>query len=102
VQKFRQEHGKTVVGQVTVDMMYGGMRGIRGLVTETSVLDENEGIRYRGFSLPEVQQKLPKAPHGEQPLPEATFWLLLTGEIPTVEQVGGWVGGEDSCAGISQ
>ncbi len=53
------------------------------------MLDENEGIRYRGLTLPEVQQKLPKAPNGEQPLPEATFWLLLTGEVPTTEQVRG-------------
>lgn len=39
------------------------------------------------MSLPEVQEKLPKANGGEQPLPEATFWLLLTGEVPTTEQV---------------
>lgn len=31
-------------------------------------------------------QKLPKAEGGSEPLPEAAFWLLLTGEIPTVEQ----------------
>ena len=67
--------------------MYGGMRGIRGLVTETSVLDPDEGIRFRGFSIPECQEKLPRAPGGEEPLPEGLFWLLLTGEIPSKEQV---------------
>ncbi|KAH9524600.1 hypothetical protein Btru_027291 [Bulinus truncatus] len=67
--------------------MYGGMRGIRGLVTETSVLDPDEGIRFRGFSIPECQKLLPKAPGGEQPLPEGLFWLLVTGEIPSQEQV---------------
>jgi len=86
VKEFRKEHGKTVVGQVTVDMMYGGMRGIKGLVTETSVLDPEEGIRYRGYSLPECQKLLPKAPGGNEPLPEGAFWLLLTGDIPTVDQ----------------
>lgn len=30
---------------------------------------------------------LPKADNGKEPLPEGIFWLLLTGEIPTVEQV---------------
>lgn len=40
--------------------MYGGMRGIRGLVTETSVLDPNEGIRFRGYSIPDCQEKLPR------------------------------------------
>lgn len=40
--------------------MYGGMRGIRGLVTETSVLDPEEGIRFRGYSIPECQKLLPR------------------------------------------
>ena len=58
------------MGEVTVNMMYGGMRGIRGLVTETSVLDPDEGIRFRGYTIPECQELLPKAPGGEEPLPE--------------------------------
>eukprot|EP00049_Salpingoeca_infusionum_P000693 m.41705 g.41705 ORF g.41705 m.41705 type:complete len:459 (-) comp10604_c0_seq1:277-1653(-) len=87
VKAFRAEKGDTVVGNVTVNMMYGGMRGLKGLVTETSVLDADEGIRYRGYTLPECQELLPKAPGGSEPLPEAAFWLLMTGEIPTEEQV---------------
>jgi hypothetical protein len=67
--------------------MYGGMRGIRGLVTETSVLDPDEGIRFRGYSIPECQKLLPKAKGGNEPLPEGLFWLLCTGQIPTQEQV---------------
>lgn len=67
--------------------MYGGMRGIKGLVTETSVLDPDEGIRFRGLSIPECQKVLPKAPGGEEPLPEGIFWLLITGEVPTQAQV---------------
>ncbi|CAG5118768.1 unnamed protein product [Candidula unifasciata] len=86
VAEFRKTHGKSKVGEVTVDMMYGGMRGIRGLVTETSVLDPDEGIRFRGYSIPECQKLLPKAPGGEEPLPEGLFWLLVTGNIPTQEQ----------------
>ena len=67
--------------------MYGGMRGIKGLVTETSVLDPDEGIRFRGYSIPECQKMLPKAKGGNEPLPEGLFWLLITGEVPTQEQV---------------
>jgi len=70
--------------------VYGGMRGIKALVTETSVLDADEGIRFRGYSIPECQKLLPKAPGGCEPLPEGLFWLLITGEIPTPEQVK-WV-----------
>lgn len=67
--------------------MYGGMRSIRGLVTETSVLDADEGIRFRGYSIPECQKLLPKAAGGNEPLPEGLFWLLVTGKIPNDAQV---------------
>lgn len=56
---------------------------------ETSLLDANEGIRFRGHSIPELQAKLPTfkgAPGHGEPIPEALLWLLLTSEIPTVEQ----------------
>lgn len=63
------------------------MRGIRGLVTETSVLDPDEGIRFRGYSIPECQKALPTfGGKGEEMLPEALFWLLVTGDIPTQAQ----------------
>merc|ERR1712142_1192584 len=87
VKAFRRSHGDKKVGELTVDMMYGGMRGMKGLVTETSVLDPEEGIRFRGYTIPECQELLPKAPGGEEPLPEGLFWLLLTGEIPNEAQV---------------
>jgi citrate synthase len=86
VKNFRSQHGNTKVGEVTVDMMYGGMRGIKALVTETSVLDPEEGIRFRGYSIPECQKLLPKAQGGEEPLPEGLFWLLITGDIPNDAQ----------------
>jgi len=87
VKAFRKAHGDKKVGEITVDMMYGGMRGMKGLVTETSVLDPEEGIRFRGYTIPECQDLLPKAPGGSEPLPEGLFWLLLTGDIPTEAQV---------------
>jgi len=87
VKKVRQEHGTKSLGTVTVDMAYGGMRGIKGLIWETSLLDPEEGIRFRGLTIPECQKKLPKAAGGEEPLPEGLFWLLLTGEVPTQAQV---------------
>lgn len=39
------------------------------------------------MSIPEARKALPKAEGGEEPLPEGLFWLLLTGEVPTKEQV---------------
>ena len=83
------------------------MRGLPALIWEGSVLDPGkasfvvspkvpasdalwfieEGIRFRGKTIPEIQDLLPKAPGGSEPLPEGLFWLLVTGEIPTYEQV---------------
>lgn len=81
------ELGSKVLGEVTVEQAYGGMRGIKGMIWEGSVLDPDEGIRFRGYTIPECQKKLPAADNGEEPLPEGLFWLLVTGEIPTSEQV---------------
>ncbi|KAK6910296.1 citrate synthase, mitochondrial [Kwoniella mangroviensis CBS 8507] len=89
VKAVRAAHGNKSFGEVTVDQAYGGMRGIKGLIWEGSVLDAEEGIRFRGLTIPEVQQKLPTAPGGTEPLPEGLFWLLVTGEVPTEEQVKG-------------
>merc|ERR1740139_391411 len=56
------------------------------MVSETSLLDPMEGIRYRGRTLEECMEQLPKAPGSEVGLPEAAMWLLLTDEIPTQAQ----------------
>ncbi|CAF1194102.1 unnamed protein product [Rotaria magnacalcarata] len=90
VAEFKAQNKDVSIGQVTVDMVYGGMRGIKGLVYETSVLDPNEGIRFRGKTITECQAELPKAKGGEEPLPEGLFWLLVTSQVPTQEQVE-WV-----------
>jgi len=87
IKKFRKEQGNVKIGEITVDMVYGGMRSMKGLVTETSVLDADEGIRFRGLSIPECQRMLPKAKGGEEPLPEGLFWLLITGDVPNEAQV---------------
>jgi citrate synthase len=82
-----KEHGNKKIGEVTLAQIYQGMRGITGLVTETSLLDAQEGIRFRGYSIPELQQKLPKAEGGSEPLPEGLFLLMLLGDLPTEEEV---------------
>ncbi|KAJ8140470.1 hypothetical protein OY671_006339, partial [Metschnikowia pulcherrima] len=64
VKQLKKEHGKTVIGEVLLEQAYGGMRGIKGLVWEGSVLDPIEGIRFRGRTIPDIQKELPKAPGG--------------------------------------
>lgn len=110
-----REYGSKVVGEVTLDQVYGGARGIKSLVWEVgnygspssvddgrqlislkgSVLDSEEGIRFRGKTvssvkvdgscmvpdnkqIPECQKLLPKAPGGEQPLPEGLLLCFLS------------------------
>jgi citrate synthase len=52
-----------VLGETTVDMAMGGMRGIPGILWETSLLDVEEGIRFRGYSIPECQaRRCPRCP----------------------------------------
>lgn len=85
IKELLKEHGSKKIGEVTLAQIYQGMRGMTGLVTETSLLDAQEGIRFRGYSIPELQQKLPKAPEGGEPLPEGLFYLMLMGELPTEE-----------------
>lgn len=87
VKKIKTEHGDKVLGTCTVSQAYGGMRDIKSMVYETSLLDASEGIRFRGLSIPEVQQKLPKFKGGSEPIPEGLLWLLLTGEVPNEAQV---------------
>src|SRR5438046_7897198 len=83
INELLKEHGTKVIGEVQLSQVYQGMRGMTGLVTETSLLDAQEGIRFRGYSIPELREKLPKAPGGSEPLPEGLFYLMLIGELPS-------------------
>ncbi len=87
IKELIKEHGSKKIGEVSLSQIYQGMRGITGLVSETSLLDAQEGIRFRGYSIPELQQQLPKAPGGTEPLPEGLFHLMLMGELPSEEDV---------------
>src|SRR5690242_21825090 len=82
-----KNYGDRIIGEVKLSQIYQGMRGITGLVTETSLLDAQDGIRFRGYSIPELREKLPKAEGGTEPLPEGIFYLMLVGELPTAEDV---------------
>jgi len=86
--KLRKDHGGTKIGEVTVNQVIGGMRGMPGMVFETSMLNAFEGIRIRGKTVEQCKKDLPKfSEKHKQPLPEAMLWLLLTGDTPTNEQV---------------
>jgi len=82
-----KEYGDTKISDVTIAQAIGGMRGVKCLTTDISYLDPFEGIRFRGYTIPETLEKLPKVPGGEMPYVEGFFYLLLTGDIPTEDEV---------------
>lgn len=67
------DHGGDVIGEVTVAQAFGGMRGVRALVCDTSTVDPDTGLIIRDIPV------LDLAGH----TPEAVFFLLLTGVLPT-------------------
>jgi citrate synthase len=87
IKDFLSKHGNEVISDIQVSQLYQGMRGMPALISETSKLDPDEGIRFRGYSIPELQKLLPKYPGGEEPLPEGLFYLILMNELPTDDDV---------------
>jgi citrate synthase len=72
-----KEHGDVKISEVTVSQAYGGMRGVNGLVCDTSEVPPDRGLIIRGIPIGDLTEKSP----------EEVFWLLLTGELPTKAQV---------------
>ncbi|KAA0893222.1 citrate (Si)-synthase [Oryzomonas japonica] len=85
--KLTKEFGKVIIDQVTIEQCIGGARDIRSLVTDISYLDPQEGIRFRGKTIPETFAALPKAAGSAYPTVESFWYFLLTGDVPTDAQV---------------
>lgn len=86
-ERLNKKYGDVVVDNVTISQILGGMRGLKSLVTDISYLDPDEGIRFRGYTLHEVFEKLPKPKGAEMPYVEGLFYLLLTGDIPSESEI---------------
>jgi citrate synthase len=81
-----KEFGDVKVGEVTIEQAIGGVRDVKCLVTDISYLDPQEGIRFRGMTIPEVMAALPKPAGKDFPYVEGFWAFLLTGEIPTMAE----------------
>jgi len=77
VKKIMQTNGDTVIGEVTVAQAFGGMRGVKSMVCDTSVVDPDKGLTIRGLPIADLKQKLP----------EEIFYLLVTGDLPDEESL---------------
>ena len=67
-----KEHGENKISDVSINQAYGGMRGVKGLICETSAVSADKGLIIRGYPLLDITHILP----------EEAFYLLLTGDLP--------------------
>src|SRR4030065_501030 len=83
--KLNKELAEIVIDKVTLGQCLGGARVIRSRVTTTSYLDPQEGIRFRGKTIPETFEALKAhtVAGADMPTVESFFYFLLTGDIPT-------------------
>lgn len=75
VREILREHKDKVISEVTVGQAYGGMRGVKGMICDTSVVEPDKGLIVRGHPLLDIKHLWP----------EEVFFLLLTGELPDDE-----------------
>lgn len=70
-------YGEKKISDVSVAQIYGGMRGVKGLVCDTSEVPPDEGLIIRGKPIAEIKNLVS----------EELFYLLCTGEMPDKEAV---------------
>ncbi len=75
--KLVKEHGAVKLGEVDVAALYGGLRGVKGLICDTSSVPPDRGLLIRGIPIGELTDRLP----------EEIWWLLLTGDIPKADEL---------------
>jgi citrate synthase len=85
IQRLVKEHGDQKIGEVTVAQVFGGLRGVNMLTGDISYVDPYDGIQMRGLSIDCLMEKLPKRPGTQVPLAGGVYYLLLIGEMPTLE-----------------
>ncbi len=66
-----KNYGSEKLSDCTVAQAYGGMRGVKGMICETSLVEPDKGLIIQGYPLLDIMDLWP----------EQTFHLLLTGEI---------------------
>ncbi|MBD3233629.1 MAG: citrate (Si)-synthase [candidate division Zixibacteria bacterium] len=78
LKKLAAEKADKVISEVTVAQAYGGMRGVKAMICDTSVVDPDKGLIIRGIPILEgLTEKWP----------EEIYWLLLVGDLPNEDEV---------------
>ena len=77
IKDLAKQHGNRIIDHVTLEQIFGGMRGIHCLVCDTSSVPPEKGLIVRGKPIGELSDRLP----------EEIFWLLMTGSLPDAESL---------------
>ncbi|MBN1781185.1 citrate (Si)-synthase [bacterium] len=75
IKQLCRKHGDKTVSEVTVNQLFGGTRGVKTMICDTSEVDPNSGLIIRGTPILDLVDRLP----------EEIFYLLLTGQLPDQE-----------------
>ncbi|UKK01888.2 citrate synthase, mitochondrial precursor [Theileria orientalis] len=86
VAELHKNYASKTLGKVTLSMLFSGLKDVPAMVTETSELDPQKGIRFRGLTVDEMLRKLP-GKNEDCPYTESVLWYLLTGEVPELDDV---------------
>ena len=84
---FKKIHGDKIIDTVSINQTLGGMRGIKSMYWDISLLDADKGITFNNKSLEELRNDLPKNKNCNEPSSEALLWFLMTGNVPSKKQV---------------
>ena len=71
------EKGDTVTSTVTIEKAFSGMRGIKGMICDTSSVTADAGLHVRGRHILDLVDIKP----------EEVLYLMLVGEIPNKEEL---------------
>lgn len=81
----RKTHGLKSTQDLKFNDCLDGMKNVAALLHENSFVDKKLGVTYKGYSLQEIKEFLPRGTHNgketEEPIPEALYHLFLTGNF---------------------
>ncbi len=72
-----KNHGDEKLSDVSIKQAFGGMRGVRSLICDTSRVPADQGLIIRQKPLKELVNKTP----------EEVYFLLLTGDLPNKDEL---------------
>ncbi|HUV16814.1 MAG TPA: citrate (Si)-synthase [Pelolinea sp.] len=84
-ERIYSEYKDRILGKYQVKHVFNGLRDLDLLISDVSFVDPQEGLKIRGHSITEVLKILPRAKGNEMPLAGGLYYLLLVGDIPTLQ-----------------